>query len=336
MTTFRYVEEFHVECPNGDGGKIIKDGLHFGDQRYECKTCGKKFRRPDQFAKGRRFPIQQVGLSLQAYFDGLSYREMARNIGYSFGIAPGKSSIYSWIQGYSRAVNEATKDLKVPVGDTWVADEILLKTGGKKLWLWNVMDKDSRYLLATHLTPRRNARAAEIVFRKALAVADRPPGMVITDGLPSYIKPIRKVLGSRTNHVQVQSLDAKVNNNLSERLQGTIRDRDKVLRAMKTRETGQNYLDGWTYDYNHVRPHLGLKGRTPASVAGVRTPYRTWNDVARDLEPIEEPNRPKWHFKDELVPKSKDFQVMPLETAHEATRPTREKIGKFKTRGLFR
>ena len=335
MTTFKRVEEYRVECPSGDGGRVVKDGFHFGDQRYECRTCGRKFRRPDHFAEGRRYPIQQVGLALQAYFDGLSYREMARNLGYSFGKAPSKSTIYEWVQGYSRGANEATKDLKVPVGNTWVADEILLKTGGERLWLWNVMDKDSRYLLATHLTPRRNARAAEIVFRKALAVADRPPAKVHTDGLPSYIKPIQKVLGSGTRHVQVQSLDAELNNNLSERLQGTIRDRDKVLRAMKTRETGQNYLDGWAYDYNHVRPHLGLKGHTPASVAGVRTPYRTWNDVARDVDPIEEPNRPKWHFEDELVPKSKDFRVMPIETAREATRAHREKAGKFKIRQGF-
>lgn len=335
MTTFKRVEEFRVECPNGDGGKIVKVGFHFGDQRYQCRSCGKKFRRPDHFEEGRRFPIQQVGLALQAYFDGLSYREAARNLGYSFGDAPSKSTVYEWVQGYSRGANEATKNLKVPVGDTWVADEILLKTGGERLWLWNIMDRDSRYLLATHLTPRRNARAAEIVFRKALSVADRPPVTVITDGLPSYIKPIQKTLGPRTRHIRVQTLDSEVNNNLSERLQGTIRDRDKVLRAMKTRETGQNYLDGWTYDYNHVRPHLGLKGRTPGSVAGVKSPFRTWNDVVRDVEPIEEPNRPRWHFKDERVPKSKDFRVMPIETAHEATRPTREKIGKFRIRRLF-
>lgn len=263
MTTFRRVEEFTVSCPNGCAGKVVKDGFHGGDQRFECKVCHKKFRRPDQFAEGHRFPIQQVGLAVQAYFDGLSYRETARNLGHSFGDSPNESTIYEWVQGYSRGVNEATEDLKVPTGDTWVADEIQLKTGGDRLWLWNVMDRDTRYLLATHLTPRRNARAAEIVFSKALKVAERPPSTVITDGLPSYIKPIQKVLG-KTNHVAVQSLDADVNNNLSERLQGTIRDRDKVLRAMKTRETGQNYLDGWMYNYNYVRPHIGLKGKTPA------------------------------------------------------------------------
>lgn len=332
MTTFKRVEEYLVECPSGDGGKIKKDGFHGGDQRYECKSCGRKFRRPDHYAEGRRFPIQQVGLALQAYFDGLSYRETARNIGRTFGDDPDKSNIYRWVQGYSRGINEATKDLKVSTSDTWVADEILLKTGGKRLWLWNIMDRDSRYLLATHLTPRRNARAAEIVFKKALQVAKRPPTTVLTDGLPSYIKPIQKVLGPRTRHIRVQSLDSPVNNNLSERLQGTIRDRDKVLRAMKTRESGQNYLDGWAADYNFFRPHLGLKGHTPAAVAGARIPYRNWNDVAEQIEPMLEPVRPAWHFIDEEVPKSKDFQTVPLDVAREATRPTWEKVGKFKTR----
>lgn len=332
MTTFQRVEEFTVSCPGCGGSRIIKDGFHSGVQRYQCKSCDKKFRRPDHYSGGRSYPIQQIGLALQAYFDGLSYRETARNIGRTFGEAPDKSTIYHWVQGYSRGANEATKGLKVPTSDTWVADEIQIKTGGERLWLWNVMDRSSRFLLATHLTPRRNARAAEIVFKKALEVAKQPPVTVLTDGLPSYIKPIQETLGPRTRHIRVETLDAEINNNLSERLQGTIRERDKVLRAMQTRESAQNYLDGWTTDYNFFRPHLALKGDTPASVAGVSIPYRNWNDIVGFAKPILKPNRPEWHFTDEEVPKSKDFTVMPIEVAHEATRAHREKVGKFKTR----
>lgn len=67
----------------------------------------------------------------------------------------------------------------------------------------------------------------------------------------------------------------------------------------------------------------------------MKTPFRDWNEVVRGLESILEPNRPEWHFKDEEVPKSKDFRVVPMETAHEATRAHREKQGKFKIRRSF-
>jgi putative transposase len=63
-----------------------------------------------------------------------------------------------------------------------------------------------------------------------------------------------------------------VGNNIIERLQGTQRDRTKVLRHFKRIETAQVKLDGFRGIYNFVRPHMGLKGQTPAEAAGVATP----------------------------------------------------------------
>ena len=162
---------------------------------------------------------------------------------------------------------------KVPTGREWVADELQLNVGGKPCWLWNVQDRRSRYLLATRLTPKRDARAAEMVMRKAQAQAANAPEVIRTDKLTSYTPAIKKLF-PKTQHLQSDRLRAEVNNNLSERMQGIIRERDKVLRAMKSRETGQNYLDGWTVDYNVCRPHFGLDGKTPAQAAGMVVPFK--------------------------------------------------------------
>ena len=61
------------------------------------------------------------------------------------------------------------------------------------LWLWNVMDGETRYILASHLTPRRDASAARVVMRKAALAADGPPKTVTTDKLRAYIKPIKEI-----------------------------------------------------------------------------------------------------------------------------------------------
>ena len=45
---------------------------------------------------------------------------------------------------------------------------------------------------------------------------------------------------------------------MSERLQGTFRDRDKTLRGLKKRESGQDYIDGLVLNDNYLRPHGGL------------------------------------------------------------------------------
>ena len=82
-------------------------------------------------------------------------------------------------------------------------------------------------------------------------------------------------------HVVSQGIRAVINNNLSERLQGTFRDRDKTLRSMKKQDTGQNYIDGLVLDYNYFRPHMRLEDdKTPDDAAGTEVPFKSWADIA--------------------------------------------------------
>ena len=52
-----------------------------------------------------------------------------------------------------------------------------------------------------------------------------------------------------------------------ERLNGETRDREKVMRGLKTKETP--ILKGYQIYHNFVRPHEALKGRTPGEAAGI-------------------------------------------------------------------
>ena len=163
----------------------------------------------------------------------------------------------------------------------WVADEMMLKVGGERMWNWNVMDSETRYILASHLSKHRDAKAAQAVFRKALAASAEPPKTIKTDKLRSYVSAARKMFPD-AQHIQSDGIRSQDNNNnLSERLQGTFRDRTKTLRGLETRETGQRYLDGWVLDYNMFRDHEALGGRTPADAARVEAPFREWSDVVR-------------------------------------------------------
>ena len=81
-----------------------------------------------------------------------------------------------------------------------------------------------------------------------------------------------------------ESRGDELNNNLSERLQGTFRDRDKTLRGLKQQESGQLYIDGLVLNYNFFRPHIGLKGKRPAESAGAEIPFTSWIEVATMVE----------------------------------------------------
>ena len=89
----------------------------------------------------------------------------------------------------------------------------------------------------------------ELTEATALALAreraDNPPRQIKTDGLRSYRDAVPRAFPTRPVKPDVsQGIRAEINNNLSERLQGTIRDRDKTLRGLKAQETGQACVDG--------------------------------------------------------------------------------------------
>ena len=40
-------------------------------------------------------------------------------------------------------------------------------------------------------------------------------------------------------------------------------------------------LDGFLVHYNFFKPHLSLKGKTPAEQAGLKLPFKTWTEFVR-------------------------------------------------------
>jgi hypothetical protein len=44
-------------------------------------------------------------------------------------------------------------------------------------------------------------------------------------------------------------------------------------------KTDKQFLDGWLVHYNFFRPHMSLKDKTPAEVAGIKFPFHNWRDV---------------------------------------------------------
>jgi len=52
-----------------------------------------------------------------------------------------------------------------------------------------------------------------------------------------------------------------------ERFNGEVRDREKVMRGLKTKETP--IIPGYQLFHNYIRPHEALNGNTPAQACGI-------------------------------------------------------------------
>ena len=144
---------------------------------------------------------------------------------------------------------------------------------------WDIIDADTRFLLASNVTSTRNAQDAKILMDKAAKRAGKLPRVVVTYKLKSYIEGIESAYGADTEHRQGEPFKVENNTNLIERFHGTLKDRTKVMRALKNRDTLQKFTDGWLVHYNYFRPHMSLNDRTPAQAAGINFPFRNWKDV---------------------------------------------------------
>ena len=282
-----YVETITTKiiCPDCDSPDVVKHGFQNDQQRYRCKPCGNRFRYNGN-AEGSRFTPEQKGFAVRLFYSGMSYKQIAEAFEQHYDIPePSKRSIYEWVREYTdRALEEGQKEQhKAQTGDTWVADELQVKVGGQKAWLWNVMDVDTRYIVGSYLTPGRTGKDALEVMERAEAAAQKHPKTIKTDRLASYDEAIATVY-PYTKHVKSDGIRAEINNNMSERLQGSYRSRVKTLRGLDSIESGDRYVQGWTFQYNHFRDHEGADGEPPAVKAEVKLPYDEWADVVRGYD----------------------------------------------------
>ena len=75
-------------------------------------------------------------------------------------------------------------------------------------------------------------------------------------------------LETRTEHIRDIRMGGAVHNNKMERMNGEIRDREKVIRSLKT--TDAPILAGYQLFHNYISPHMGLDGKAPADLAGIK------------------------------------------------------------------
>ena len=150
---------------------------------------------------------------------------------------------------------------------------IMININGDLKWLWNLMDNDTRFLLACQVHKHREVKDVREVFREAKERAKTMPLAVVHDGLRSYDKAFNKEFFTLANP-RVQNIrcvgDKARFNQLIERLQGTFGERDKIMRAFDNDDSAKEFAEAFKIWYNFLRPHMGLNGLTPAEKAGIQ------------------------------------------------------------------
>jgi len=258
------------ECKFCHSINIMKYGKKNGKQNYMCKDCHRKFVDNVDF-EDMKYNPKIIALTLDLYFQGLSLRKISQHLKQFYNLDIAHMTIYNWIEKYVGIMNEYVNNIQPEIGEVWHTDEMMVNIGGSWEYLWNVIDEKTRFQLASVVSTERRVRDARMVFQKAKKNAGgRKPKFMVTDGLPAYRHAVNKEFTTNTDeteHLWNIGIQHHPNNNHIERLHGTIRQREKVMRGVKVDTTP--IVEGHRLYYNFVKPHEALNGRTPGEEAGI-------------------------------------------------------------------
>jgi len=254
---------------------IKKDGLRhnkYGDiQKFFCKDCGKWFTVNFGFERMKHNP-QGITTAMQLYFSGESLRNTSRSLRL-LGVQVSHKTVFMWIKKYTALMEKYLDKITPQVSDTWRADELFLKVKGNMKYLYALMDDQTRFWIAQEVADTKFTADLRPLFQSGKRIAEKQPKTLITDGAPNFHEAYEQEfwtqkIATRTEHIREISFDGVRHNNKMERMNGEIRDRERVMRGLEKKDTP--ILTGYQLFHNYMRPHMALEGKTPAEKAGIK------------------------------------------------------------------
>jgi transposase-like protein len=249
-------------------------------QLYFCKKCKKRFSGRKGFHR-MKYNASIICAALDLYYRGLSLRQIVEHLNISYKKNVSHGTIFNWIKKYVSLLSKNFDEQSVSFSSRWHADETILNVKGRHLRLWAVLDSDTRFLIASHISDNRSVEDASIVMRNAKKKCTYNPLEIVTDGLDSYRNAIKKELQPTTNNpiIHLQGPLSKALNNKIERFNGSIKNRTKTMGSFQNMKTLQNFIDGFTIYYNYIRPNQGIEKKTPAESIGIYKKKANWLDL---------------------------------------------------------
>lgn len=262
-----------IMCRNGCTGGVIKKGwaprARGQVQLYGCKVCGARFTANLGFRRMRTPPVI-VGAALNMYFNGESYRDVAETLG-MLGYPVTHKAVEKWVDKYVPLIKAFLDSIRPRLSGRWRIDEMHVKIGGRKMYLYAIIDDESRFWISVQVAPTKNTADIRPLMRRGMRLAGRNPEVLTSDGAPNIKKACDDVyrargLARKTSQERHIHFNGDRNNNKSESFNGVVRDREKTMRSIKRPDSP--VIEGMRIHHN-TRSHMGLGGISPCDRIGI-------------------------------------------------------------------
>lgn len=274
----KVLAEDTIQCERCGSIRVMKYGKSSGKQVFKCRDCGKKFRE-QSIIKDARLNPEVIIVTLDLYFKGLSLRKISDHLKQFYELDVSFQTVDRWLVKYVSLLDDYVSTLTPQLSGKWHEDEMKIKAkggdreddGSQWKWLWNVMDKGTRFQLASEISNTKNEVNSMNAFLKAKEIAKAIPHEIVTDKAGSAKNGIERAFihdAVKPKHTLIKSGAGTPHaNEWAERLNNTVRERTKIQRGWKTDNTPLR--EGQRLYYNFIREHQSLNGLTPAEMAGL-------------------------------------------------------------------